>query len=460
MQPERQQTLRINVNAKAKTFHFKFKAIAILPTTSKLFPFPIKLNLKLKLCPSLLQSKKSEPHFPFPRRGKSLKSKFLWILGKIRPRPSKNKATASDETSNLGHPDAHFLSTQLRHFPFEEEEEAEDEVAKDDIAKEEKIEASSSRAPVETDQSNFTEEVQEPAEPYLSILSFPEEERDAPSILDYTPTYQGFIRQKETPTVIAEKPEQQEEGKVEEVLEDSFGEIPDILLSSLQRPLQGKFRLPREEDTDEEGEEVEEMPPKDIIGELERRKKKKQEEAKAKAVAKSGPSAQGLITKTSQPPGAKVPPPSSPASKRPQSSMTQTKDALAKKRQKTMATGSGEGGGLGEKGKSISDPQRALGDDEIARVVPNSAHYLLPKDLELHHESILVPLHYPQADKLWFMSMSNRVLPFERAACGGARVSVGADAPDLKLLDMEPEDLVELSAQMMLANFRFGVTTR
>lgn len=58
------------------------------------------------------------------------------------------------------------------------------------------------------------------------------------------------------------------------------------------------------------------------------------------------------------------------------------------------------------------------------------------------------------------MSMSNRVLPFERAARGRARVSVGADAPDLKLLAMEPEDLVELSAQMMLANFRFGVTTR
>ncbi|KAF7144630.1 hypothetical protein RHSIM_Rhsim04G0122200 [Rhododendron simsii] len=120
MQPERQQKLRINVDAKAKTFHFKFKAITILPTTSKLFPFPIKLNLNLKLCPSLLQSKKSEQQFPFPRRGKSWKLKFLWILGKIRPRPSKNKATASDETSNLGHPDAHFLSTQLRHFPFEE----------------------------------------------------------------------------------------------------------------------------------------------------------------------------------------------------------------------------------------------------------------------------------------------------------------------------------------------------
>ncbi|XP_058209806.1 uncharacterized protein LOC131322490 [Rhododendron vialii] len=120
MEPERHQTLQINVNAKAKTFHFKFKAITILPTTSKSFPFPIKLNLKLKLCPSLLQSKKSEPHFPFPRRGKSWKSKFLRILGKFRPRTSENKATPSNQTSNLGHPDAHFSSIQLRHFPYEE----------------------------------------------------------------------------------------------------------------------------------------------------------------------------------------------------------------------------------------------------------------------------------------------------------------------------------------------------
>ncbi|KAG5552788.1 hypothetical protein RHGRI_010776 [Rhododendron griersonianum] len=130
---------------------------------------------------------------------------------------------------------------------------------------------------------------------------------------------------------------------VEEVFEDSFGEIPDILLPSLQQPLRGKFKLPREEDTDEEGEEVEEMPPKDIIGELERRKKKKQEEEKAKAVGKSGPSAQSPITKTSQPTGSKVFPPIAPASKRPHSSTVQTKETATEKRQKTTATGSGDG---------------------------------------------------------------------------------------------------------------------
>ncbi|KAG5532558.1 hypothetical protein RHGRI_027003 [Rhododendron griersonianum] len=69
-----------------------------------------------------------------------------------------------------------------------------------------------------------------------AILFFPEKERDAPSILKYTPTYQGFIRQKDTKTAETEKPTQQEE-KLEEVFEDSFGEIPDILLPSIRRPL-------------------------------------------------------------------------------------------------------------------------------------------------------------------------------------------------------------------------------
>lgn len=164
-----------------------------------------------------------------------------------------------------------------------------------------------------------------------AILSFPEEERDAPAILDYTPTYQGFIRQKEAPSVVVEHPEQQEE-KAEEVLEDSFDEIPDILLPSLQRPLRGKLKLPREQDIDEEGEEVEDMLSKDIIGELERKKKKRKEEEKAKAAAKSGSSVQGLIIKTSHLTGSKVPPPASPVGKRPHSSTIQTKEAPAEKR--------------------------------------------------------------------------------------------------------------------------------
>lgn len=120
MRPERQQTLRISVNAKSKPFDFKFKATTILPTTSKFIPFPIKLNLKLKLCPSLFQSKKPE-HFPKPRLGKSWKSKFLRILAKFRPGPSENKANASNQTSNLGNPGAHFPYNQLRHFPNYEE---------------------------------------------------------------------------------------------------------------------------------------------------------------------------------------------------------------------------------------------------------------------------------------------------------------------------------------------------
>lgn len=41
-----------------------------------------------------------------------------------------------------------------------------------------------------------------------AILVFPEGERDALAILEYTSTYQGFIRHKEMPTVVVEPPEQ------------------------------------------------------------------------------------------------------------------------------------------------------------------------------------------------------------------------------------------------------------
>lgn len=54
--------------------------------------------------------------------------------------------------------------------------------------------------------------------------------------------------------------------------------------------------------------------------------------------------------------------------------------------------------------------------------------------------------------------MSNGDLPFERSVRGGARVSVRRDAPVLVVLIMELEDLVQLSAQMMLASPCFGVT--
>lgn len=56
--------------------------------------------------------------------------------------------------------------------------------------------------------------------------------------------------------------------------------------------------------------------------------------------------------------------------------------------------------------------------------------------------------------------MSNRDLPFEGFARGRARVRVGPDAPDLEVLAVDPEDLVELSVQTILANFCFGVIAR
>lgn len=158
-------------------------------------------------------------------------------------------------------------------------------------------------------------------QPSLSsaLLSISKAKRDAPSLLDYTPTYQGFIRKKATPIVV----EVQEEQEEEETPQDSFGEIPDILLPSIDRPLRRKIRLPRKEVAEEAEEEI---PPKDIVAELERRKKKKQEEEKAKA--KGTASALAPIPKPPLPGStaplpmttSKVPPPSSPSHKRAPSS--------------------------------------------------------------------------------------------------------------------------------------------
>ncbi|KAI8568943.1 hypothetical protein RHMOL_Rhmol02G0239800 [Rhododendron molle] len=183
------------------------------------------------------------------------------------------------------------------------------------------------------------------------LLSIPEVERDAPALLDYTPTYQGFIRQKATLTIVVEQPKQEEEVE-EEAPQDSFGEIPDILLPSVDRPLCEKLRLPRVEET--EGEEQKEMPLENIVAELERRKKKKQDEERARAAAKTGPSTTGPIPKPPHPTASKVlPPPTSPTGKRPHSSTLQTKEAPAEKRQRITAVGSGEGGG-GEKDNGTS----------------------------------------------------------------------------------------------------------
>lgn len=107
-----------------------------------------------------------------------------------------------------------------------------------------------------------------------------------------------FIRQKETPTVVAEETVQKGD-KVEIVFEDSFGEVPDILLPSIQRPLRAKLRVARAETTDEEGDEEVEMAPRDILADLEQRKKKRKEEEKAKAAAKFRPSTGDPVTKTS-----------------------------------------------------------------------------------------------------------------------------------------------------------------
>ncbi|KAG5548695.1 hypothetical protein RHGRI_014146 [Rhododendron griersonianum] len=187
-------------------------------------------------------------------------------------------------------------------------------------------------------------------------MFFPEKERDTPSILKYTLTYQGFIRQKGKKTTETDKPAQQEE-KLEEVFEDFFREIPDFLHPSIQRPLRGKVREAREETTDEEGGEEVEMALRNILADLEKRKKDRQEEEKAKAAAKSGPSAGGPSSRTTRSKGPMIQPPVSPAGKRPHPTTSQDKETLnethVKKKQRTTEVGAA-GETEATKGKGIT----------------------------------------------------------------------------------------------------------
>ncbi|KAI8524231.1 hypothetical protein RHMOL_Rhmol13G0134200 [Rhododendron molle] len=82
------------------------------------------------------------------------------------------------------------------------------------------------------------------------------------------------------------------------------------------------------------------MAPRNIMADLEERKKKRLEEKKAKAAAKSGPSAGDPVAKTFRASGSKVPPPPPLADKRPHPSSAPSKDDAAEKRQKTTEAGS------------------------------------------------------------------------------------------------------------------------
>ncbi|KAE9445070.1 hypothetical protein C3L33_23035, partial [Rhododendron williamsianum] len=238
------------------------------------------------------------------------------------------------------------------------------------------------------------------------ILSFPEKERDAPSILRYKPTYQGFIRQKGKGPADEDKPvkktkvakQTRREEESEEVPEDSFGPLPECLLPSSHRPLRGQIREARDEATDEEGEKIE-MSPRNIIADLEERKRKKDE---AKAKAKAGSSVGEPTVKSVKAKSSSIQVPDSPAGKRPLSSTSQgkglPKDTRSEKKQRTE-TGSGGGSETSkEKGmtgsavpwtplfvtpaperRQITNEDSLAADPSIARVLFHGL--ALPKDI-------------------------------------------------------------------------------
>ncbi|KAG5531133.1 hypothetical protein RHGRI_025925 [Rhododendron griersonianum] len=85
------------------------------------------------------------------------------------------------------------------------------------------------------------------------------------------------------------------------------------------------------------------MAPRNILADLEKRKKDRQEEEKAKAAAKSGPSAGGPSSRTTRSKGPMIQPLVSPAGKRPHFTTSQDKETLketrAEKKQRTTEVG-------------------------------------------------------------------------------------------------------------------------
>ncbi|KAK9289976.1 hypothetical protein L1049_008138 [Liquidambar formosana] len=114
MQADKQQRWRIYVHAKATNFDLKLKATKILPTWML-----YRVSIMLKLHQVLLKVKsESQPSMP-TQGGRTLKSKFLQILEKIRARRAKNRANATNNTSNLQYPQIKFPVNLLERFAFE-----------------------------------------------------------------------------------------------------------------------------------------------------------------------------------------------------------------------------------------------------------------------------------------------------------------------------------------------------
>ncbi|KAG5529386.1 hypothetical protein RHGRI_029939 [Rhododendron griersonianum] len=185
---------------------------------------------------------------------------------------------------------------------------------------------------------------------------------------------------------------------MEEVPEDSFGPLPECLLSSSYRPLRGQIREARDETTDEEGEEIE-MSPRNIIADLEERKKKKDA---ARAKTKAGSSAGGPTVSSAKAKSSSIQIPDSPAGKRPLSSTSQgkdlPKDARLEKKQRVDTGLGGEGEttkGKGASGSAVpwsplfvtpAPEKRQITNEDSLAADPSIARVLfhglaLPKDI-------------------------------------------------------------------------------
>lgn len=137
-----------------------------------------------------------------------------------------------------------------------------------------------------------------------ALLTIPKEERDAPTLLDYEPTYRSFIRGKEST--------KGEKKKAPQIIPN---DLPEELLPSFEKPLRGVLRLPTEEEPFPDDEN---MPPRSMKVVLQEKLERKEKEA-AELKKSGAPGASGSTPSLKGP----LPPPQ----KRPPIAPTSPKDA-------------------------------------------------------------------------------------------------------------------------------------
>lgn len=112
----------------------------------------------------------------------------------------------------------------------------------------------------------------------MALLTIPMGKRDALTLLNYKPTYGGFIRGKTS-----------DEGEKKKALQADLVDLPEELLPITEKPLRRVLRLPTEEEPFPDDENMPPQSMKAVLQEkMERKEREKAELKKSRAIGATG----------------------------------------------------------------------------------------------------------------------------------------------------------------------------